>query len=159
MIISYYEPVLTKYSVTEFENNSNIFEINAPLRPYILDDRYELELEYMWGFTSDRTDINGLWEIGSDWITTTFRHPLTHCLTEDEIKLQAKYDIQTIKNKWINRPYNCRNCQHCLGYRKSDILKDDYFYCNCGIIGLTRDNGNKYGFQNCSEYKPKVKEK
>ena len=159
MRISYYEPVLSEYYITKFEDNSNIFEIAVPLHSYILNDRYELKLVYTWGFNSDRTDINGLWEIGSDWVTSTFWHYLSYCPTEEDITIQEKNDIQTIKSKWINIPYNCRNCQHCLGYRKSGILKDDYFYCNCGIIGLTRDGGRKYGFQSCSEYKPKVKEK
>ena len=108
MRISYFEPVLSEYSITKLEDYSDIFEIVAPLRSFVLNDKYELTLVYTWGFISDRKDLCGLWEIDSSWLTTTFQHPLSYCPTEEDIKIQEKTDVQTIKSKWINRPYKCR---------------------------------------------------
>lgn len=158
MRISFYEPILSDYHITTFENNLT-FEIGAPLRTYKTETMNELKLVYTWGFLSDRTDIDGIWEIGSDLIDTTYTHKIFQPVTEDFIKAQAEKDIKDIKSNWINKPYNCKNCQHCLSYKKDQTSKKDGYWCYCSKSTYIRDDGKKYSFQSCSDYEPIDKEK
>lgn len=149
MRFSYTEPVIGSYRVIHITQN-DIYVNETPTSTVTEHHTWTVEIAYQWDRTCDKKDYNGIWQT----ICNPCGDVKTHYFNDVEPtpfqieKEIAVKDIEEIKKEFVDKPYDCKKCIHCVDFKRG--------YCTCLSMERRKIRESKdFHMFSCSEYFPR----